>query len=89
MTVNIFPAKIYSRVNINSLTFKFATQKYSTKKSCLFNYNLSLSHTAETKQYTMKYCFYIGYAVFLLNVLNKNENIINAGYWVLFENRKN
>ena len=22
-------------------------------------------------------------------VLNKNENIINAGYWVLSENRKN
>ena len=26
--------------------------------------------------------------VFLLHVLNKNENIINAGYWVLSENRK-
>ena len=41
----------------------------------------------------MKYWFYIGYAhrsivwkyVFLLHVLNKNENIINAGYWVLSE----
>ena len=36
----------------------------------------------------MKYWFYIGYAhrsilwkyVFLFHVLNKNENIINAGY---------
>ena len=45
----------------------------------------------------MKYWFYIGYAhpsilrkyVFLFHVLNKNENIINAGYWVLSENRKN
>ena len=27
--------------------------------------------------------------VFLLRILNKNENIINAGYWVLSENCKN
>ena len=27
--------------------------------------------------------------VFLLHVLSKNENIINAWYWVLYENRKN
>ena len=25
----------------------------------------------------------------MLQVLNKNENITNAGYWVLSENRKN
>ena len=45
----------------------------------------------------MKYWFYIGYTnrnivleyVFLLHILNKNKNIINAGYWVLSENRKN
>ena len=45
----------------------------------------------------MNYWFYIGYAyrsivlkyVFLLHVLNNNENIFNAGYWVLSENRKN
>ena len=48
----------------------------------------------------MKYRFYInsiGYAhlsiiskyVFLLHVLNKNENIISAGYWLLSEKRKN
>ena len=36
-----FPAKNYSGVNI--LRLKFTTQKYSTKKSYLFNYNLSLS----------------------------------------------
>ena len=29
------------------------------------------------------------YFNFLLHVLNKNENIINSGYWVLAENRKN
>ena len=40
ITANIFPAEIYSRVNI--LQLKFATQKYRTKKSCLFNYNLPL-----------------------------------------------
>ena len=33
---NIFPAKIYSRVNFVEL--KFAKQKYSTKKLCLLNY---------------------------------------------------
>ena len=45
----------------------------------------------------MNYWFYIGYAyrslvlkyVFLLHVLNKNKNIINAGYLVLSEIRKN
>ena len=41
ITADIFPAKLYSRVNI--LLLKFSTQKYSTKKSCLFNYNFSLS----------------------------------------------
>ena len=38
-------AKIYSSVNI--LYLKFTTQKYSTKKSCLLNYNLSLSFRNE------------------------------------------
>ena len=78
ITANIFPAKIYSRVNI--LYLKFATQKYSAKKSCLFNQNLSK---------TTKYWFIVWKNVFLLHVLNKNENIINVGYWVLSENRKN
>ena len=47
---------------------------------------------SETNRYTMKYWFYgsiVWKYVFLLHVLNKNENIINAGYWVLCENRKN
>ena len=38
---DIFPAKIYSRV-LSILLLKFTTQKYSTKKSCLFNYNSPL-----------------------------------------------
>ena len=41
ITANIFPAKIYPRVNI--LYLKFATQKYSTRKSSLFNHNLHFS----------------------------------------------
>ena len=77
ITANIFPAKISSRVNI--LWLKFATQKYNTKKSCLFNHNSSK---------TTKYWFIDWKCVFLLHILNKNENIINAGCWVLSENRK-
>ena len=70
-------------------------QKYCSKKSCLFNYNVHL-HSG-TKRYTMNWWFYIGYAyrstvipyVFLLYVLDKNENIINAWYWALSEKLKN
>ena len=55
---NIFPAKIYSRVNI--LQLKFATQKYSTKKSYLFNHNLSLSfRNYEILVYCLKICISI------------------------------
>ena len=46
ITANIFPTKIYFRVNI--LQLKFATQKYSTKKSCLIN-NHILSSFVETQ----------------------------------------
>ena len=49
---NAFPAKIYSRV------LKFTTQKYSTKKSCLFNYNSPLQFRNKTS--TMNW-FYIMY----------------------------
>ena len=45
-TGNIFPAKIYFRVNLNYL--QFATQKYSTRKLCMFNYNLPLSFRNKT-----------------------------------------
>ena len=56
ITANIFPAKIYSRVNILSL--KFATRKYSTNKSCLFNHNLSLSFRNKTVYNEIPvYCF--------------------------------
>ena len=55
ITANIFPAKSYSRVNI--LQLKFATQKYSTKKSCLFNHNSSLSfRNNEIMVYCLKIC---------------------------------
>ena len=69
MTTKHFPAKIYSGVNI--LRLKFTTQKYSTKKSCLFNYNLSLSfrnkavyneiltQTVVLAQYCLKICISI------------------------------
>ena len=80
ITANIFPAKSYSRVNILQLIF--ATQKYSTKKSCLFNHNSSLSfRNNEIMVIAWKF-------VFLLHVLRKNENIINAMYRVLSKNRK-
>ena len=44
---NIFPAKIYSRV-LSILLLKFTTRKYSTKKSCLFNYNSPLQFRNKT-----------------------------------------
>ena len=62
ITTHIFPAKIYSRVNI--LQLKFAIQIYNTKKSCLFNHNLSLSfRNDEILVYCLKiimyfYCMY-------------------------------
>ena len=43
---NIFPAKFFSRLNI--LCLKFTTQKYSTKKSRLFNYNSPLQFSNKT-----------------------------------------
>ena len=69
ITTKHFPAKIYSGVNI--LRLKFITQKYSTKKSRLFNYNLSLSfrnkavyneiltQTVVLAQYCLKICISI------------------------------
>ena len=78
-----FPVKINSRVNI--LQLKFTTQKYSTTKSCLFNHNLSLSfRNNEILVYYLKMCISIARIV-----LNKYENIINAGYCVLSKNSKN
>ena len=69
ITAKHFPGKIYSGVNV--LRLKFTTQKYSTKKSCLFNYNLSLSfrnkavyneiltQTVVLAQYYLKICISI------------------------------
>ena len=54
-----------------------------TIATCLFH--------SQTKRYTMNYRFYIGYAYrsiivfsFFWHVINKNENIINVGYWLIF-----
>ena len=44
---NIFPGKIYSRV-LNILWLKFTTQKYRTKKPCLFNYKSPLQFRNKT-----------------------------------------
>ena len=82
----IFPAigknKIYANKN-----YRRQTEISYTKKIVLRNRVCSITHClfhSETKQYSTKNWF-----VFLLLVLNKNKNIINAGYWVLSENRKN
>ena len=78
ITANMFPAKIYSRVNI--LWLKFTTQKYSTKKSCLFNHNSSL-HSETTK-----YWFIAWKYVFLLHVFNKKPKYyqcwVGTGYFL-------
>ena len=50
---------MYSRV-LNILWLKFTTQKSSTKKSCLFNYNSPLQFRKK-KRFTMNW-FYIMYA---------------------------
>ena len=81
-TANIFPAKIYSRVNILQLKL-FATQKI---KYCQIVSVQSQFVSFIQKQRNTGLLFE---NMFLLHVLNKNENIINAGYWVLSENRKN
>ena len=74
-TVNIFPAKIYFRVNI--LELKFATQKYSTNKEVV---SVRFCNRM-TKKSNLFYSFYTGYAkhsvvlkyVFPLQVLKKKK----------------
>ena len=66
ITANIFPSKLSSRVNI--LQLKCATRKYCTKKSCLFNHNLSLSFRNKTVYnevlvYCLKRCISIKYSI--------------------------
>ena len=81
ITANIFPAKIYFRVNILSL--KFARQKCSTKQLYLFNYNLSLSFRNDAcAKFSLVFAglrppWYCLDIIFSLHVLNKNDNIIN------------
>ena len=53
-----FPVKINTKVNI--LQLKFATQKYCTTKSCLFNHNLPLSfRNNDILVYCLKICIAI------------------------------
>ena len=74
-TVNIFPAKIYFRVNI--LELKFATQKYSTNKEVV---SVRFCNRM-TKKSNLFYSFYTGYAkhsvvlkyVFPLQILKKKK----------------
>ena len=59
------------------ITAKFFPRKFTPEVNTVFS-----NWDWRTLSIVWKY-------VFLLHVLNKNENIINAGYWVLSENRKN
>ena len=86
ITANIFPTKIYSRVIILSLKFALHKNTVIRNRVCLIT---TCPFHTETQRYTTQYWFVWKYHVFLLHVLNKNENINNAGYWVISENRKN
>ena len=77
ITANIFHAKIYSRVNILKLKNTVLRNRVCSVTTCLF-------HSETTKYWCVAWKY-----VFLLDVLNKKENIINAGYWVLSKNLKN
>ena len=80
ITAEIFPAKTYSRgntvcSNLNSLHKNTVPRN----RVCSITTGLFFSEKYwRTLSIVWKY-------VFLLHVLNKNDNIINAGYWVLSE----
>ena len=76
ITAKLFSSKIYSRGNT-----VFTTEEYSTKKSCLFHYSWSLFF----RNKYWRTLSTVWKSVFLLHLLNKNENIMNAGNWVLSE----
>ena len=48
LTKTFFPEQFTLDLVLNILLLKFTTQKYSTKKSCLFNYNSSLQFRNKT-----------------------------------------
>ena len=48
LTKTFFPHKFTLDLVFNILWLKFTTQKYSTKKSCLFNYNSPLQFRNKT-----------------------------------------
>ena len=80
ITAQIFPAKTYSRgntvcFNLNSLHKNTVPRN----RVCSITTGLFFSEKYwHTLSIVWKY-------VFLLHVLNKNDNIISAGYWVLSE----
>ena len=69
ITAKIFPAKIYSRVNI--LQLEFATQEYSTKQSCLFKSQL-VSFIKKHNGIKWNTGFVVWKYVFLMHIFNKN-----------------
>ena len=80
ITANIFPARIYTRVNI--LQLKVATQKYSTKKSCLFNHNLSLSFKQNGIQRNTGLLFENMYFCFTHSINTKILSMLGTGYFL-------
>ena len=71
ITANIFPAKIYSRVDI--LFLKFTTQKFITKKLYLFNYNLSLSFRSKmVYNKILVYCLKICISISKIGVVSRD-----------------
>ena len=74
---NLLQSKIFSNLNLLHKNTVVRNRACSIT-TCLFHSEMT------TYWYiTWKYVY------FLFHVLSKNENIINAGYWVLSENRKN
>ena len=72
----LVPEEIFS--NLNSLPKNTVLRnRFCSITTCLFHSE------------TTKYWFIVWKYAFLLHTLNKNENVINAGYWVPSENRKN
>ena len=69
----------FSRKNLHQSKYSLTLIRYTKIKyyEIVFNHNLSLSFRNKT--------VYNEIMVNPLHVLNKNENIISAGYWVLWK----
>ena len=79
ITAQILPAKTYSRGNTVCSNLNYTRIQYQEIVSVQFTTGLFFS-----EKYWLTLSIVWKY-VFLLHVLNKNDNIINAGYWVLSE----